>query len=332
MNKIALIIPYFGKYPAIIDAWIKTIQYNPEIDFMVFSDNSPSEERPENLIWHRISFEEVKELAQRCFDFPIWLETAYKLCDYRPAYGLIFKDFLNGYDFWGHCDPDVVWGKFSDYLTEDILNFNDRIYSRGHLCLYRNNEKMNNLFKEDHGFKDCYDYRRVFTRRFGCDFDEWGTKYGLGMSTICKRYQISSYDKVDFADLSYSYYDFRMATPDGFDAKIFVSTPNGLYGYKLESGKLVKKEYLYVHLQKRSIEMPEFKNIGDTFVIVPNRFIKYESEEQLIELINDIPNHTFYAEWYKKRIKRVFSKLNEGALQELIYRKLCILGIIKSRG
>ena len=332
MSKIALIIPYFGKYPNMIHVWIKTVKYNPDIDFLLFSDKSSSDDLPENLIWYNISFPEIKKLAQVNFDFPIWLETPYKLCDYKPAYGVIFKDYLKKYDFWGHCDPDIVWGDFSHFINDDILKHYDRIYTRGHLCIYRNNEKMNNLFRIDHKYRDCYHFRRVYSRRFGCDYDEWGTKYGLGISTICKRLDIPTYDEIDFADISYSYYDFRLATPDSFNPQIFVSTPSGLFGYKINNGILESKEYLYVHLQKRNMEMDDFNINEDNFVIIPNKFVHAISKDELFNLIEQIPKHKFYLEWYKKRIKRVFTKISEGALSELIYRKLCIHGIIRYKG
>lgn len=41
----------------------------------------------------------MKERIQRIFDFPISLERPYKLCDYKPSYGEVFKDELAGYDF-----------------------------------------------------------------------------------------------------------------------------------------------------------------------------------------------------------------------------------------
>ena len=332
MNKIALIVPYYGEYPITIQSWLDTVSINPEVDFIIFSDKPPKYKLPQNLIWHNISFNEVKKLAQKCFEFPIWLETPYKLCDYKPAFGLIFKEYLTKYEFWGHCDPDIVWGRFSDFITDDILNNNDRIYTRGHLCIYRNTEKINLLFKYNHNFRDCYRYDRVYTRMFGCDYDEWGTKYGLGLSTICNRLLIPTYDKIDFADISFSHFDFRLAIKDGFEPQVFVSTPQGLFGYRLVNNMLQKKEYLYVHLQKRNMRVNEYPGFGKCFIIKPNEFLPFNSENELIDIISNIPQHKFYGEWYKKRIKRFFSKLREGALCELIYRKLCIKGFIEYKG
>ena len=60
----------------------------------------------------------MKERIQRIFDFPISLERPYKLCDYKPSYGEVFKDELAGYDFWGNCDIDLVWGNIKKNFTQ----------------------------------------------------------------------------------------------------------------------------------------------------------------------------------------------------------------------
>ena len=40
----------------------------------------------------------------------VTLDRPYKLCDFKPAYGFIFGEYLKEYDYWGHCDIDIVWG------------------------------------------------------------------------------------------------------------------------------------------------------------------------------------------------------------------------------
>jgi len=41
--------------------------------------------------------------------------------------GLIFEDYVAGYDFWGHCDLDVVWGDIRKFLHTRILSDSDII-------------------------------------------------------------------------------------------------------------------------------------------------------------------------------------------------------------
>ena len=42
--------------------------------------------------------------------------------DLRPAYGVLFEEYLDGYDFWGHCDLDVLFGRIRDHLPPAARN------------------------------------------------------------------------------------------------------------------------------------------------------------------------------------------------------------------
>jgi hypothetical protein len=36
------------------------------------------------------------------------IRNPYKICDWKPFYGHIFREYLVAYDFWGHCDMDII--------------------------------------------------------------------------------------------------------------------------------------------------------------------------------------------------------------------------------
>lgn len=58
---------------------------------------------------------------------PVAIPNSYKLCDFKPTYGLIFSEYIAKYDFWGMGDIDVIYGNIRDFITEDVLNNNDII-------------------------------------------------------------------------------------------------------------------------------------------------------------------------------------------------------------
>jgi len=75
-----------------------------------------------------------------------------KVWDYRCALGLLYKDEIKDYDWWGTCDFDMVFGDVDKFVPDSLLNELD-VYS-GHneyVCgcfsLYRNSPEVNNLFK-----------------------------------------------------------------------------------------------------------------------------------------------------------------------------------------
>jgi hypothetical protein len=94
-----------------------------------------------------------------------------KLCDMKPTYGLLFEEYLVGFDFWGFCDIDVIWGRFSGFITAEILRDFDVITTRkgliaGHLCLLRNTPACRSLCLRHLNF------RFVMSQEAYCWFDE----------------------------------------------------------------------------------------------------------------------------------------------------------------
>src|SRR6266576_3569173 len=55
-------------------------------------------------------------------------------CDYRPAFGEAFADYYTGYEYWGYCDPDILFGDLDNLLPPllsecDILSFKEKYLS-----------------------------------------------------------------------------------------------------------------------------------------------------------------------------------------------------------
>jgi hypothetical protein len=77
-----------------------------------------------------------------------------KVWDYRPALGLLYSEELHGYDFWGHVDFDVVFGRVDQWVTDEFLgeidmHSNCSSYVNGCWSLYRNTPLMAELFLEE---------------------------------------------------------------------------------------------------------------------------------------------------------------------------------------
>lgn len=129
LKRIALIIPYFGSLPNYFSLWLESASYNKSIDFLLFTDCNLSEYGiPDNVICKYMTLQEIANRINGILDFDFILHNSYKLCDYRPLYGLIFSDYIYDYQFWGHCDLDIIWGNLSNYITEELLDKYDRLY------------------------------------------------------------------------------------------------------------------------------------------------------------------------------------------------------------
>jgi len=172
MKRIIFIIPYIGNYPWYFPYFLKSASYNPSIDFKILSDAAiPSHVKPDNIELIPYSLQQFNQDATKALGFNINVEKGYKLCDFKPAYGYIFSELVKGYNFWGYCDVDVIFGNIRSFMTEELLNEYDVISARhdyltGCFALYRNNQTMRELFKQSK------DYQKVFTQPRNFFFDE----------------------------------------------------------------------------------------------------------------------------------------------------------------
>jgi hypothetical protein len=67
---------------------------------------------------------------------------SYKICDIRPAFGDIYYEDIESYDYFGFGDLDVIYGDIRKFYTDEVLAF-DVISTHegmlsGHLALFRN--------------------------------------------------------------------------------------------------------------------------------------------------------------------------------------------------
>jgi hypothetical protein len=170
--KFVFIIPYIGEFPWFFPYFLHSCRYNPGVDFLILTDHPNSiKHLPPNVCVLPYSMEQFKADAAKALGFEVAVERGYKLCDFKPAYGVIFYDYIKSYDFWGYCDIDLIFGNIRAFMTDELLSEYDIISARhdyltGCFTLYRNNEFMRELFKQSK------DYKKVFTKSRNFFFDE----------------------------------------------------------------------------------------------------------------------------------------------------------------
>lgn len=171
MKRICVLIPYYGEWPNFLPIYLKSCASNPHVSFLFFTDLIPPAEFPSNVYFHPFKFEEIKVRLNSLLGFESAITTPYKLCDVRPAYGLIFKEYITDFDFWGWGDIDLVYGNLSKFISQemleeiDVISFRKRWLS-GSLCFIRNNHFLTNLFLQ------ANDIRKIFATPKYMGFDE----------------------------------------------------------------------------------------------------------------------------------------------------------------
>lgn len=279
MKKILLILPYFGKFPEYFQLFLNSCRENSTIHWLLVTDVEDVYDYPENVQIVRKTFSQFREEVQKKFDFPIALESPYKLCDYKPAYGYIFGDYLNGYDYWGHCDLDLLFGDLRKFFPDKELEKYDKIGHLGHLTLYRNTPEINSLFMAE--VDGVERYRQVFATNHICVFDEWDD---LSVNRMFLKAGKRLWLWNEYFD-AYPSDDnlVRVITcpqPDSDEIKktfrreiTFISWESGkIFAWNRDGGKWCKTELAYAHFQKRAMRMmcgPSAKMIlctGDAFL------------------------------------------------------------------
>tara|TARA_R110000868_G_scaffold319258_1_gene580016 strand:+ start:4544 stop:5656 length:1113 start_codon:yes stop_codon:yes gene_type:complete len=148
------------------------------VDFIIFSDCQTSYKLPKNVKLTPFTIDEFDLLATKKLGFKINIQYAYKFCDLKPAYGIIFSEYVKDYDFWGMTDIDIIFGRIREFITEDLLSNYDVIsvrndYPTGSFMLFKNTEIINNLFKKSK------DYKMVFQSDTHYCFDECNFKHNF---------------------------------------------------------------------------------------------------------------------------------------------------------
>lgn len=118
---------------------------NSSVNFVLFTNFNDVTSK-NNLTIVNTNLKKIQGLVQKHFDFEIKLDWPYKFADYRPAWGEIFREYIEGYDIWGYCDLDMILGDIQN-LVEKNPDY-DKYYENGHFTLYRNDSKVNGIFKD----------------------------------------------------------------------------------------------------------------------------------------------------------------------------------------
>jgi hypothetical protein len=269
MNKVALIIPYFGILPEWFPYFVKSAAASPILEVLLFTDSPVEITLPENITVIPFSLGSFNELASQRLSISISVTNPYKLCDFKPAFGEIFHEYIRGFEFWAFGDIDLVYGDVAAFL-DPLLEGNDVIsfckgWVSGSLCVLRNSTAITRLYKLSP------DWERVFLNQANELFDEMGGHFyphvlsGADVLTmrgscesfthIVTRLQRKGVLKCTFVDLACEEIAWGMTLK--FRHGKLICTNNG-------------RPIMYVHyvaLMRRFFEVPQTSTVPDEFYV-----------------------------------------------------------------
>lgn len=142
MTRKLLIVPWFGDLPPWFKQWRANVARNlePQGYDVLLDQNLTAFKR---RVKFRLGIEDAPIVAGEG-----------KVHDYRCALGALYSERLaEGYDFWGHTDLDMVYGRVEQWFSDEYLSgldiaSNHVDYVSGPWTLYRNRPEVNELFLE----------------------------------------------------------------------------------------------------------------------------------------------------------------------------------------
>lgn len=294
MRKLCLIVPYFGKFPNYFQLFLKSCSANPDYNWLIFTDDKTAFDYPKNVTRVLTSFADMKKVFASKFDFKLALDAPYKFCDFRPAYGYVFEDYLKDYLFWGYCDIDTLMGNFNEFLTDDILSKYDKIFALGHMTLYRNTPDNNRVFMKEYKGRN---YKEYFSNPNNFAFDE-DTKSDFNIHNLFKSENKRVFEG-DYS-LNFDIYQllFRRVRYVGLKSSplthghVTEQTKKALYLWSqgeisrsyMVDDNIVKEMFLYMHLQQRSMYMMPNVQDAENIRISPNVFSVFNENVDKIYL------------------------------------------------
>lgn len=287
-----LILLYFGRFNNYFPLFLKSCSYNKKIDWLILTDTQDEYEYPPNVSVVYTVLEEVKLRAERKFGFSICMNNPYKLCDYKPSYGFLFEEYLKDYEYWGHCDCDLIFGNLDKMLIPLLKKGYDKLFAAGHLTLYKNNYENNRRFMKQYRGRNIYKEAYTTDRIFALDEDFYEDNvHSIFLDDNAQVYDndLCMNSAVGSAKFIRDYYaaDNRQFIKERYVKARYYWDNGNLFRLFWKSAKCEKQEFIYMHLQMRKMRL--YKNVekSDVFEIFPEHFAK----------INGLPTNKNQLRW-----------------------------------
>ena len=281
MHSICLITCYMGPLPNYFSYFISSCRKNKDIHFVVISDSVEESKNIDNVQLIKLNLSQLSELSSLKLQTTVKVANAWKINEYKPAFGVIFDDIVKDYDFWGWCDLDIIWGNVRSFLTSDLLNKYDVIvpkdkWTAGHFTLFRNNNNNNNLFRLNEDVIALFNSEKYYAFEESChrwEGDiysfEWLKSQGL---------PISMFDIVKHEE--------KRGVLKAYFKDVIREHPQPIH-YLYENGKLIdlknQEEFMYYHLLTIKkiwrFYIPSYKVVPDVLHFTPYGIISNKEEK-----------------------------------------------------
>jgi hypothetical protein len=265
VKPLILISLWFGAWPRWVDFYLETCRANPDVQWLIVTDQPPPESRPPNVRFLQMTFIEMRDRLAAATQLDLSAITApYKLCDFKPAFGHAFEPEIAGYRSFGFADIDVFFGRIRQFYTDDVLSRYDIISASqsmvsGHFAVLRNTRRMRLSYRLIPGWR----IRAPATKRFGLDEHPFRRVFKSHNRLLAAIQGL--FWRTQFVEQHSSAEGKRSAAPSAWTWRD---------GRLLRDGE-PEREYLYLHFMRwqsnrwRGDEAAPWPALGDRLVQMP---------------------------------------------------------------
>ena len=199
-------IALFSSWPQYAIIFLHCARYNPQVQFTLVTnldEHHPSWreqfggfEKPNNVHFAHYTFEQIVARIQEDnlgLGIDLKVTAPYKLTDYKPMYGVLFRNELMGCTHWGWFDIDIYVGNIKatyecGYANEDFISYDKYYKVHGPLMVLRNSDPVNTFYRNMLAFPKAVS---AFIREEAISFDEKHMPYLISRnrSVRLKRFQ-----------------------------------------------------------------------------------------------------------------------------------------------
>jgi len=289
--RAVLIVVYFGSLPHWFPLFVRQCANNAWLTVKLVTDvREFPVPCPSNLQMVDSSLSHVAERLKALTGLRVALDRAYKLCDIRPLYAELFAELVEGFDWWGWGDLDVLYGDLSEALWPGLVGPYAMVMTQGSLCLNRNTPFLKQLYKTR--LPGAPYFEDVVTDPISRVFDETP-----GFKRFAAHYNLPVYRPPALADIDAVKSRFTIGSKYSrevdYDAQWFVCRAGRIYREAWHEGQFLRREFGYIHLQKRKFAplTAEVLN-APAFAIIPDRFVAIDDEIPSPEMMRRSNRHS----------------------------------------
>ena len=154
--RIALINCHFGKLPTYLPFFLKSASTIKCLDIYIRTNDNISpyvdlckENGFKNINFANYNIADLEKTVSCKLDVDYKMRSVRKICDWKTAYNFLFSDITDMYDYWGHCDLDIIMGDVDSYLKPLLGSYDIISGDKNRMCGAFNlfHRSLGNIFK-----------------------------------------------------------------------------------------------------------------------------------------------------------------------------------------